>query len=179
MPGDNFKKGDFVSPLFYTTAMLSKINIFFTLFFIFSCVGCTHSPETNEFTYVYSMESVNNFKVEMQLNPDSTYKIGRYDYFFDKYEGKSKPAYKEGTLKADEFDAFRSLIQKSELARMKDAYGFEEGRNSDNAVIYMIQLTQGGKTKFITVKAGSTEFPEAFNRLVKFSGNFMNEKLME
>ncbi len=115
----------------------------------------------------------------MQLNPVSTYKIGRYDYFFDKYEGKSKPAYKEGTLKADEFDAFRSLIQKSELARMKDAYGFEEGRNSDNAVIYMIQLTQGGKTKFITVKAGSTEFPEAFNRLVKFSGNFMNEKLME
>ena len=37
------------------------------------------------------MESINNYKVEFQLNPDSTYKIGLYNYFFDNYERAKRP----------------------------------------------------------------------------------------
>ena len=126
------------------------------------------------------MESINNFKVEFQLNPDSTYQIGRYNYFFDKYEGKARPQYKEGKLTQSEFDMFCKLIAGSKLKKMNDSYGFDHEGDFDNSIVYMVELKQGGKSKFVSVNNSTDEhLPDGFNRMIAFTGEFISDKMAE
>lgn len=159
--------------------MISKIiNLFLYILFVSCFIGCDHSSGLKDFTYIYSMESINNFKVEFQLNPDSTYQIGRYNYFFDKYEGKARPLFKDGKLTRDEFDMFGKLIAGSKLEKMNDSYGFDRSGDADNSIVYMIELKQNEKSKFVSVNAGTDEhLPDNFNRLVAFTGKFISDKM--
>ncbi|RNC64595.1 hypothetical protein D7D25_10830 [Proteiniphilum sp. X52] len=124
------------------------------------------------------MESVNNFKVEFQLNPDSTYQITRHNYFFDKFEGKARPLIKEGILTQEEFDIFAGLIARSKLGKMKDAYGFDRKGDVDNSIVYMVELKQDEKSKFVSVNSGTDEhLPDGFNHLIAFTGEFISDKM--
>lgn len=159
---------------------MTNVKVFLGILCVFCLVGCGNSSDLQDFTYTYSMESIHHFKVEFQLNPDSTYKIGRYNYFFDKYEGRARPLYKEGKLTWDEFDTFRELITGSRLEKMKDAYGFDQNGNTDNSIVYILELKQGGKSKFVSVNAGANErFSTHFTRLIEFTGNFINDRIKE
>lgn len=158
---------------------MSKIfNLYLFVLFLSCLIGCNHSSGLKDFTYRYSMESINNFKVEFQLNPDSTYRIGRYNYFFDKYEGKSRPLVKEGKLTQDEFDRFAKLIEGSKLGKMKDAYGFDRKGDIDNNIIYVIELKRDDQSKFVSVNNNTDEhLPDGFNRLIAFTGEFISDKV--
>lgn len=158
---------------------MSKIfNLCLSVLFLFCLIGCDRSSVLKDFTYKYSMESINNFKVEFQLNPDSSYRIGRYNYFFDKYEGKSRPLVAEGKLTQEEFDMFAKLIAGSKLEKMNDSYGFNRSGDTDNSIIYMTELKQNEKSKFVSVNAGTDEhLPDGFNRLIAFTGEFISDKM--
>ena len=127
-----------------------KNNLFFYLVISFVLLGCyskknendsTRLTEMEEFTYTFSMESVGNYKVDFQMNPDSTFQIEQQDYFFDRYAKKSSPNIRQGTLSSEEFAKFDKLIRESDLYSMDDSYGFDE--NSDNSIIYLVELKDG------------------------------------
>ncbi len=151
-------------------------HISFTLCLLALLVcGCNVSTVPKDFTYKFSMESVCNFKVEFQLNSDSSYAITRENYFFDRFEGKHSPVEKEGIATKSEFDEFRKLISGSDIPKMEDAYGFTDGENSGNAVLYMVTLTQNGKSKSVFINAGTKQhFPKKFIALIEYTNNFIN-----
>ena len=124
-----------------------KNNLFFYLVISFVLMGCyskknendsTRLTEMEEFTYTFSMESVGNYKVDFQMNPDSTFQIEQQDYFFDRYAKKSSPNIRQGTLSSEEFAKFDKLIRESDLYSMEDSNGFDE--ISDNSLIYLVEL---------------------------------------
>lgn len=138
--------------------------------------ACNHSPDISEFTYTFSMESVGNFKVEFQMNPDSTYKISRYNYFFDNFEGKKKPEYREGKLTENEFATFQKLINGSHLDEMKDAYGFDNP-TKDRSIIYMVTLSRGEESKYVSINSDTHEkFSKDFRRLIEYTNTFINSQ---
>ncbi len=51
--------------------MSKIINLCLSVLFLFCLIDCNGSSGLKDFTYRYSMESIGNFKVEFQLNPDS------------------------------------------------------------------------------------------------------------
>jgi hypothetical protein len=143
-------------------------------------MGCNNDTDLTSYTYRYSVESINNFKVEFQLNPDSSYQIGRHNYFFDRYKGESQPKYKRGLLTGAEFDTFTELIDGSGLERMDDAYGFDQRGTVENNLVYMIELKQSETSKFVVVNAEANDpIPEKFDRLIVFTSDFINDKLNE
>ncbi len=158
---------------------MSKIfNLCLFVLFLSCLIGCSHSSGLKDFTYRYSMESINNFKVEFQLNPDSTYRIGRYNYFFDKYEGKAKPLIEEGKLTQEEFDIFAKLIAGSKLEKMDDSYGFDREGDTDNNIIYVIELKRDDQSKFVSVNNNTDEhLPDGLKRLIAFTGEFISDKV--
>ncbi len=158
--------------------MSKIINLCLSVLFLFCLIGCNGSSGLKDFTYRYSMESIGNFKVEFQLNPDSTYQIGQYNYFFDKYEGKARPLLKEGILTQEEFDMFTGLIAGSKLEKMDDAYGFDREGDDNNVIVYMVELKQDEKSKFVSVNNNTDEhLPDGFNRLIAFTGEFISDKM--
>lgn len=141
--------------------------LFLSLLLLWGACSAPSSQQLADFTYKFSMESAGNFKVEFQLNPDSSYTIARNNYFFDRFEGTSRPIEKKGVLSRQEFEKFGSLLQKSNLHSMDDAYGFGENTDSENSIVYVVELVQSEKSKFVTINAGSPRnFAEAFTELI-------------
>jgi len=159
---------------------MSQVKLFIYVLILMFLMGCNGDAGLTNYTYRFSVESINNFKVELQLNPDSTYQIGRHNYFFDKYKGEAQPKYKRGVLTVAEFDTFSNLIDRSGFEKMDDAYGFDHNGTVENNLVYMIELKQNEKSKFVVVNAEVNDpFPEKFDRLIVFTSNFINDKLNE
>lgn len=130
------------------------------------------------YTYRFSMESVGNYKVEFQLNPDTTFAITQNNYFFDKFDGKNRSMEIDGILTDVEFDTFKGLISESRIHKMKDSYGFDDDENLDNSIIYIIELTQEGKSKYVVINASSNQnFSTDFTELVSYTNEFLNARL--
>lgn len=159
---------------------MSQVKLSIWVLFLIFLMGCNEDTGLTNYTYRYSVESINNFKVELQLNPDSTYQIGRHNYFFDRYKGESQPKYKRGLLTGTEFDTFTNLINRSGLEKMDDSYGFDHNATVENDLVYMIELKQSETSKFVVVNAESNDpLPEKFDRLIVFTSDFINDKLNE
>ncbi|MGV8962276.1 MAG: hypothetical protein ACOH2V_02710 [Candidatus Saccharimonadaceae bacterium] len=149
------------------------IIILATIFF----VSCTSSPSIDDFVYTYTMESINNYKIEFQLKSDSTFKVSQFNYFFDNYESMKKPVITEGQLNNKEFSTIKKLLQQSNLNDMKDSYGFDETESTESDIIYLIELKQDDKSKFVTIKSKSIEsFPKKFTELISYTNSIISEK---
>ena len=164
-----------------------KNNLIFYLVISFVLLGCyskknendsTRLAEMEEFTYKFSMESVGNYKVDFQLNPDSTFQIEQQNYFFDRYAKKNAPNSRQGTLSSEEFARFDKLIRESDLYSMDDSYGFDE--NSDNSIIYLVELQGGDDVKYVSINVETEHrFSYEFTELIEFTTGFMNSKLVD
>ena len=149
------------------------IIILATIFF----VSCISSPSIDDFVYTYTMESINNYKIEFQLKSDSTFKVSQFNYFFDNYESMKKPVITEGQLNNKEFSTIKKLLQQSNLNDMKDSYGFDETESTESDIIYLIELKQDDKSKFVTIKSKSIEsFPKKFTELISYTNSIISEK---
>lgn len=169
-----FMKREGILP-FHNFQMMAKYKSFALFLLVVLVYGCNVGTELTDFTYKYSMESVCNFKVEFQLNSDSSYVITRENYYFDRFEGVRRPIEKEGIATKSEFDEFRKLIRSSKIANMEDAYGLEEEENSGNSVLCTVTLTQDGKSKCIFINAGTRQhFPKKFIALIEHTNNYIN-----
>jgi hypothetical protein len=151
-------------------------SIIITLFAII-ITGCTSTPTMGDFTYSYSMENVNNFKIEFQLNPDASFKITQYNFFFDNFEKAKKPITTEGILNNEEFSSFKELLEQSNLEDMEDSYGYDAETTSESDIIYMIELKHDDKTKYISINAsGANTFPEKFTELIAYTNAIISDK---
>lgn len=136
------------------------------------------SAEMGEFTYKFSMESVGNYKVEFQLNPDSSFIIQQQNLFFDRHAGVGNPTSKQGKLTADEFVKFNKLVRESDLYSMDDSYGFDD--NEESSMMYIIELNEGENVKFVSVNPEAAQnFSVEFTDLIEYTTKFMDSKLVE
>lgn len=139
-------------------------------------VGCQQKQKMENFTYKYSMESTNNYKVDFQLNPDSSYIINQNNQFFDKFDGVYRPILKEGFLTESEYNKLEELINKSNLEKMKDSYGF--GDNSDKTVMYNLELSYGDTHKYVVINLKSDqEFSKSFIELIEYTNSLIDLKI--
>ncbi len=157
-------------------------NLWMGFLILLAAFGCSNHKPLDEFTFLFSMESADNYKTEFLLNSDSTYKISKYNYFFDNFESKRKPLYIEGRLSPHQFYTIQQLLTKSRLFKMKDDYGFSEEENSSalTDVIWQISLNTSENQKFITIKPSrKLQFSRPFLELIDFSGDLIDEKVKE
>ena len=164
-----------------------RSNRFFFLILFVLLLGCNSKngendrnrlAEMEEYSYMFSMESVGNYKVDLQLNTDSTYQIEQYNYFFDRHARTNTPNIRQGKLTSEEFVKIDKLIRESDLYNMDDSYGFED--NSDNSIIYIIKLQEGDVPKYVSINAGSNHrFTKEFTELIEFTTEFINSKLVD
>lgn len=147
--------------------------------FLLLFAACSRSPRGQRFTYTFSMESINNFRVELQLNPDSSWMVARYNYFFDRFGGSSTVLERDGKLTDREHATFVRLLKKSGIIEMKESYGFDSEEDIGSSVIYMLSLTpEGDKTHYISIRENADDrFSDAFREMILYSGSFLNNKL--
>ena len=156
---------------------MNKTNLLIATLFALIITSCTSTPTMNDFTYTYSMENVNNFKIEFQLNSDSTFKITQLNLFFDNFENTKKPISTEGTLNKKEFSTLKELLQQSNINDMEDSYGFNENTDEDSDVLYMIELKQKGESKYVSINANKANtFSEKFTELISYTTTIISAK---
>lgn len=139
------------------------------------CPGCRQSLD--DFTFSYTVESVNNYKFVLTFQSDSTYLLEKYNYYMDNFEGKRRPVVRKGRLTAGEFESLKQKLKESNLFSMKDAYGFEENEapeSTSSAILYQVYIQAGGKEKFVTCKE-SARLPASFIQLLQFVNTFLSD----
>ncbi|WP_080904200.1 hypothetical protein [Parabacteroides sp. Marseille-P3160] len=143
----------------------------FLLFFINS--GCRR--DVGDFVFSCSIESVTNYKIVITIKSDRTYAIEEFHYFFDNASKKKDPKNSKGILTAKEFDQIKTLIEKSNLFHLKDAYGFDNPKLETSAILYQVYLKSADKEKFISMKeVNADQLPPSFIQLVKTVNDFMS-----
>ena len=147
------------------------------LFLILCVTSCKR--EVKPFTFSYSMESVNNFKVMLSFGSDKQYRIERYNYFMDNFAHKRDPKIVEGVMTDEEYDRLATLVVESDLPSMKDSYGFEqEPTGALGNVVYQIAYTCGGDEKYISIRSAEGQrYSDTFVELVHEITRFNDEKL--
>jgi len=141
--------------------------------------GCR--KKLKDFSFSYSMESVNNYKVVVSFDSNKTYKMEKYNYFMDNHANTRKPVIKEGTLTDDEYKTIRNLLSKANLFKMKDSYGFEkEPDDVMGDIIYQIHFHTKGKDKYISMRhSEGIKYPSSFLNLLAYINTFIQDHPIE
>lgn len=147
------------------------------LFLILCSISCKR--EVKPFTFSYSMESVNNYKVMLSFGSDKQYRVERYNYFMDNFAHKRDPKIVDGVMTEEEYDRLATLVAESDLLAMKDSYGFEQAPTGAlGDVVYQISYTCGDEEKYISIRSTEGQrFSNAFVKLVREITQFNDEKL--
>lgn len=147
------------------------------LFLMLCATSCKRADKP--FTFSYSMESVNNFKVMLSFDSDKKYRVERYNYFMDNFAHKRDPKIVEGVLTDKEYDRLATLVNEADLLSMEDSYGFDKaptGGLSD--IVYQLSYTSGGEEKYISIRSTEGQrYSDAFVELVREITRFNDEKL--
>lgn len=157
--------------------MKTRISLLTILSLMLICLcACENKKELKDFSFTYSMESVDNYKMMVTFDSKKNYKLEEYNYFFDNFAKKKEPRIKEGTLTDKEFKQIQSLIVDSKLFEMKDSYGFEKDYNRDlGDIMYQISFNAGGKDKYISIRSTEYQpFSTQFVGLIGYINKFIN-----
>lgn len=147
---------------------------FLSFFMLLMCSGC--KKKLKDFSFSYSMESVDNYKLQIFFNSDKTYRIEECNYFIDNFEKKREPNVKEGHLTDEEYTIIQELLQKCNFFKMKDSYGFDKEINRDlGDIMYQVSFTSEGKEKIISIRDSETsQFSASFVKLTGYINTFLN-----
>jgi len=153
----------------------------FTIQFLFLTLlltGCASDP--NDFTLSFSIESIDIYKLSIEINKDRSYLIQQQNLYLDKFANQERIETSQGTMTDEEYAKLKELIAGSRLFRMKDSYGFDKEPESMNPLsdfIYQLRYTQGRKTKYISLRPNSNDkFPAPFNQLIQFLAQYASNK---
>jgi len=137
--------------------------------------GCRKNLK--EFSFSYSMESVENYKTVVSFDSKQTYKIETYNYYMDNHADKREPIIKEGTLTDEEYKTIKKLLTACNFSKMKDSYGFDkEPDESIGDIMYQIYFQTPEEGKFISIRsADSNKFPASFIELLKYINTFLSQ----
>lgn len=104
--------------------MKLRITLFAILLVLLSACFTGCKKELKDFSFSYSMESVDNYKLMVLFDSDKTFRIEEYNYYMDNFAKKRDPKIMEGTLTDEEFASLKPILQKCNFFKMKDSYGF-------------------------------------------------------
>lgn len=139
------------------------------------CTGCRKAVE--DFSFSYSMESVNNYKVIVAFqSSDKSYRIEETNFFMDNHANRKAPSIREGVMTDSECREVAKLLSASKLFEMEDSYGFEQEYNRElGDIMYQIAYKSGGKEKFISIRNSERQlFPSPFLKLLKYANSFVS-----
>ena len=140
---------------------------------IVGCGNSNHSP----FSYTFTLESIENYKIEFELHPDFTYKIYKANYFFDRVNSNKEALNISGKLSEEEFKSIETLINKNIIEKMDDSYGFDSP-DIERDIIYTIQLTRNNRSKYVSVNRSANQlFPKDFINLISYTMSLINDKI--
>ena len=147
------------------------------LLLILCAISCKR--EVKPFTFSYSMESVNNYKVMLSFGSDKQYRVERYNYFMDNFAHKRDPKIIDGVMTDAEYNRLATLVAESDLLSMDDSYGFDKAPTEGlGDIVYQISYTCGGEEKYISIRSTEGQrYSDAFVELVREITRFNNEKL--
>ena len=147
------------------------------LLLILCAISCKR--EVKPFTFSYSMESVNNYKVMLSFGSDKQYRVERYNYFMDNFAHKRDPKIIDGVMTDAEYNRLATLVAESDLLSMDDSYGFDNAPTGGlGDIVYQISYTCGGEEKYISIRSTEGQrYSDAFVELVREITRFNNEKL--
>ena len=87
--------------------------VVFRVFYVCLChkfqlTGC--KKELKDFSFSYSMESVDNYKLMVLFDSDKTFRIEEYNYYMDNFAKKRDPKIMEGILTDEEFASLKPIL---------------------------------------------------------------------
>lgn len=91
--------------------MKLRITLFATLLVLLSACFTGCKKELKDFSFSYSMESVDNYKLMVLFDSDKTFRIEEYNYYMDNFAKKRDPKIMEGTLTDEEFASLKPILQ--------------------------------------------------------------------
>ena len=99
--------------------MKLRITLFATLLVLLSAYFTGCKKELKDFSFSYSMESVDNYKLMVLFDSDKTFRIEEYNYYMDNFAKKRDPKIMEGILTDEEFASLKPILQKCNFFKMK------------------------------------------------------------
>jgi hypothetical protein len=152
--------------IFFIPALFTALTMF---------GGCRKS--LNDFTFNYSMESVNNYKLMFTLSSDKTYKIEEHNYFIDNHSNKQEPVVREGSLTDEEYGEALKYLSACDFFKMKDSYGFDKDPAQGlSNILYQIAFHTEGKEKYVSIRnSEDNRYPASFISLLRYVSNFLKE----
>lgn len=156
--------------------MKQRIALLASLLVFLSVCLTSCKKELKDFSFSYSMESVDNYKLMVMFDGEKNFRIEEYNYYMDNFAKKRDPKIVEGKMTDEEFATLTPILQKCNFFKMKDSYGFEEEANRDlGDIMYQVSFASEGKEKFISIRNSDTgQFSPSFVKLVGFINNFLN-----
>ena len=147
------------------------------LLLAFFLSGCTTKPK--EFSLAFTMESLEVYKISIEINKDKSYNIKQQNHFFDAYAMKDQSSNFEGKMTDEEYNELNALITNCKLFKMKNNYGFSNNDETNNNpldnYLYHINYKQGRKEKYILINPNPLDpYPENLSGLIKFLTNFIS-----
>lgn len=154
--------------------MYKILSTILVLFLLSSLTSCDDKLE--EFSFTYTLENINNYKVVCTFNSDKEFLIEEYNYFFDRMARKHEPKEIAGKLSEEEFKFIKSKIEDSRIFDLDNSYGFDQ--KSD--IVFQINLEANGKDKFVLMKELNEDvLPANLIQLIKYSNEFIAKSKKE
>lgn len=161
---------------------MKKFSTFGLLLAILWLTGCKSSLK--DFNLDFTMESVNNYRLSIEIRNDGSYHIQQQNVLFDIYAKKEQINHSEGKLTDAEFNELIKLIADSRIFKMKNTYGFNEQKSYNDSddplrgLIYRLNYTEGNKSKYLLVHPNSNDpYSKHFSKLIGFLSNYASNHL--
>jgi len=150
------------------------------LLFVLLFAGCTTTPK--DFKLAFTMESIKNYKLFVEINSDKSYHIKQQNLLFDAHAEKAHVNASDGTLSDEEFNELTGLITGKWLFKMGNTYGIKKNIDSSqdpfDGLFYHLSYTEGSKAKYILIHPTlSNDNPKKLSLLIKFFNDFSSKHL--
>jgi len=133
--------------------------------------------EQKDFNIVFALESLNSYKIELEIKSDKSYSIKKQNIYFDRIARQANINSAEGEMTDEEWNELTQLVAAARLFKMKDSYGFTENANNDDDLfrnmMYRLEYTEGTKIKSLLIHPDlSYKYPENLTKLTTFLSKF-------
>ncbi len=116
-------------------------------------VSCQQKQPLDEFTFLYTLEVVNNYKISLSFDSQKKFRKEVANYYMDNMEKVQRPEIEEGILTDEQFETLKKKLEAADIPSMKEAYGFQQKRpQATQDMLMQVVLTQKAKKKYVSIQ---------------------------
>ncbi|MDR2533687.1 MAG: hypothetical protein LBC81_02765 [Tannerellaceae bacterium] len=154
---------------------MKAISVIILLSFLL--IGCSTPP--TDYTLVFTLESVSNYKLTIEIDSRRNYTLRRQNLYFDAHSNSENVYTATGSLTSSDASTIEQLIASAHIFRLNDSYGFDEDASSNNPfddILYQIIYTERRRTKNITARFDpNLQYPKQLTALITFLSLYASE----